>query len=246
MLLYKYRQFDDISLENLLRSTLWCNEVAAFNDPYELQFELEVQHQGELDDLYDHWRRRFPNRQLYRKTVRLDALDVIKNSRSWYGVCCFSELPTSAQMWGYYSASHTGFCLGFSFPADASEDTITQADIHQVEYVNACPGFPITNLLLDSVELQKSLRSLLMVKHVYWQHEKEWRFINEKPKQSVRYDPLALQDVVVGARASPENVAKLRAICDQLPTKVRFRQLVLMHGTYELRSDDEIEIPDIG
>ena len=43
----------------------------------------------------------------------------------------------------------------------------------------------------------------------------------------------------VGVRASAENASKLRAICDQLPTDVRFRQLVLKHGTYELRSDDD-------
>jgi hypothetical protein len=91
----------------------------------------------------------------------------------------------------------------------------------------------------DPVELQRSLLSLLTVKHIDWHNEKEWRFINEKPNQLVRYDHSALKDVIVGARASAENKSKLRAICDQLPTQVRFRQLVLKHGTYELRSDDD-------
>ena len=43
----------------------------------------------------------------------------------------------------------------------------------------------------------------------------------------------------VGVRASVENASELRAICDQLPTEVRFRPLALKHGTYELRSDDD-------
>src|SRR2546425_11598673 len=96
MLLYKYRQFDDYSLENLSRATLRCSEVAAFNDPYELQFELEIRGgQAELDALYEYWRRKFPNQLIYRRTVRIDAADIIKGSRKWYGICCFSEVPTS-------------------------------------------------------------------------------------------------------------------------------------------------------
>lgn len=247
MLLYKYRQFDDYSLENLSRATLWCSEVAAFNDPYELQFELEIcGGQAELDDLYEYWRRRFPNHLIDRGMVRYNAADIIKGSRKWYGVCCFSELPTSSQMWAYYAASHTGFCLGFNFPADGSEDVITQAQLHQIKYLKSRQEFPIRKFMGDPVELKKSLMSLLTVKHIDWQHEKEWRFLNERPNQPVQYDPSALKNVIVGARASVENIAKLRAICDQLPTKVGFRQLVLMHGTYGLRSNDEIEIPDTG
>jgi hypothetical protein len=245
MLLYKYRQFDDYSLENLKQSTLWCSEVGAFNDPYELQFELEVRYPGDLDDLYEYWHQRFPDRQIFRRTVRFDAEDIIKHSRTWFGVCCFSELPASTQMWAYYSASHTGFCLGFEFPAEASEDRISQASIHKVEYRNDVKKFPVTKFLSDSKEVAKSLMSLLTIKHTDWQHEREWRFINWKPNQLVGYDPAALKEILVGARASHENVARLRAICDQLPMKVRFRQFVLMHGTYQLRMDDEIEFPDI-
>jgi hypothetical protein len=89
----------------------------------------------------------------------------------------------------------------------------------------------------DPVELKKSLMSLLTIKRIEWQHEKEWHFINEKSKQLVRYDHTALKDVIVGARSTKNK--KLRAICDQLPMEVRFRQLVLKHGTYELRPDDD-------
>src|SRR5207245_11600924 len=92
----------------------------------------------------------------------------------------------------------------------------------------------------DALELKNSLRALLTTKHIDWQHEKEWRFINETPGEPVRYDPSALRDVFVGARANAENVAKLRAICDQFPTTVRFHQLVLAHGTYKLRTEEEM------
>ena len=119
MLLYKYRQFDDYSLGNLSHSTLWCSEIAAFNDPYELQFELNIRGgQAELDDLYEYGCRKFPNNMIYRTTVRFDAAEIIKGSRKWYGVCCFSEMPKSSQTWAHYAASYTGFCLGFEFPAD--------------------------------------------------------------------------------------------------------------------------------
>jgi hypothetical protein len=229
MLLYKYRQFDEYSLENLSRSTLWCSEIEAFNDPYELQFELDIRGgQAELDALYEYWSRRMSNHTFYRRNIRFDAADAIKGSREWWGVCCFSEVPRSPQMWGYYAASHSGFCLGFEFPEHGPEDVITQANIHQVKYLATRPTFPISKFMGDALELKNSLRALLTAKHIDWQHEKEWRFINEEPGQPVQYDPSALKDVLVGTRARVDNVAKLRAICDQLPTKVRFEQLVLV------------------
>ena len=240
MRLYRYRQFSQHALEGLAKATSWCSEISAFNDPYELQFELDISGgYPELEQLREFWQRRFPHRQFDRKMVRYDAADIIKSSRRWYGVCCFSEVPMSSQMWAYYAASHTGFCLGFDFPTTGPQDAITQAHLNKVDYRTTRPEFPIRNFMGDPVELKTSLMNLLTVKHIDWQHEKEWRFINEKPNQLVRYDHSALKDVIVGARASAGHKSQVRAICDRLPTEVRFRQLVLKHGTYELRSDDE-------
>jgi len=246
MRLYRYRQFNDYSLQALEQSTLWCSDLRSFNDPYEAQFQLEVRQPGELDDLYDHWRRQFPDRPIYRKTVRFDALDILKGSRSWYGLCCFSELSDSAQMWGYYAASHAGFCLGFDFPPVSSDDTISLEAIHKVKYRSAPISFPVTKFLRGPDEVHKALLKLVTAKHTHWKHEREWRFINLKPNQSVKYEPTSLKEILVGARASRDDAEKLHAICERLLGEVKVRQFILMHGTYRLQLDDQYEVPDIG
>jgi hypothetical protein len=110
VLLYRYRQFSPQALESLAEGTAWCSEITAFNDPYELQFELDIRGgYAELEELREFWQRRFPNRQFDRRMVRYDAADIIKRSRRRYGVCCFSEVATSAQMWAYYAATILGF-----------------------------------------------------------------------------------------------------------------------------------------
>ena len=143
-------------------------------------------------------------------------------------------------MWAYYAASHSGFCLGFEFPAYGPENMITQANVHQVTYRESREEFPISKFMGDPLELKNSMKNMLTVKHIDWQHEKEWRFINEAPNQLVHYDPAALKEILVGARARRDNAERLRAICDQFPTKVKFDQLVLAHGTYKLRTEEEM------
>lgn len=100
-------------------------------------------------------------------------------------------------------------------PPDGPEDTITQANIHSVTYRESRQEFSIHKFMGDALELKNSLRSLSNVKHIGWQHEKEWRYINEAPNQLVHYDPSALKEVFLGARATEENAAKLHAACDQ-------------------------------
>ena len=245
MLLYKYRQFNNQSLQNLEQSTLWCSDLRSFNDPYEAQFVLEATQPGEFDDLYDHWRREFPDQTIYRKTIRFDAADVLRNARNRYGVCCFSELPDSVQMWGYYAASHGGFCLAFEFP-ESSDDTISQADLHKVKYRYGCATFPVTKFLRSTEVINKSMLKLVTTKHAHWKHEKEWRFINSKPNSPIKYQPSTLKEVIIGAKANPADTGKLRELCSRNYPHVKVRQFMLMHGTYRLQLADEYEIPDIG
>jgi hypothetical protein len=245
-MLYRYRQFDHYSLANLAKSQLWCSALQAFNDPYEAQFELEVRQPGELDDLYDHWRQMFPDRPIYRKTIRFDALDILKASRSWYGVCCFSETCNSPQMWGYYGASHTGFCLGFDFPGDTDDGTVNAINIHKVKYRREPVRFPVAEFLKDQKSVHHSLRKIATIKHTHWKHEKEWRLISDHPNKEVPYQPTSLREILIGAKAEAANIERLQQVCRSLPGDIRVRQFVLMHGTYELRFADEIDIPDIG
>jgi hypothetical protein len=172
-----------------------------------------------------------------------DSLD--KN----FGVLSLSETPTDSLLWGYYGDGGYGFLIRFDpqhqwFWAQQNEQDDFR-HLRQVAYV-ATRGTKYV------VEIKGG--DALYNKGIEWEHEREWRIIRNfnDAAQKVGADqygkevllfaipPDCLRGIVIGYRAKPESVARLRGIVAQ--------NHALSHVQFEcaaMEADGQIEIlPD--
>jgi hypothetical protein len=172
-----------------------------------------------------------------------DSLD--KN----FGVLSLSETPTDSLLWGYYGDGGYGFLIRFDpqhewFWAQQNEQDDFR-HLRQVAYV-------ATRVPKYVVEIKGA--DALYSKGIEWEHEREWRIIRNfnDAAQKVGADqygkevllfaipPDCLRGIVIGYRAKPESVARLREIVARNPG--------LSHVQFEcaaMKADGQIEIlPD--
>ncbi len=169
-----------------------------------------------------------------------DSLD--KN----FGVLSLSETPTDSLLWGYYGDGGYGFLIRFDpqhswFWARQNEEDDFR-HLGQVAYVaTRAPKYVIELKGADA----------LYSKGIEWEHEREWRIIRNfnDAVQKVGPDPYGkdvllfaippdcLRGIVIGYRAKPESVARIREIVARNPS--------LLHVQFEraaMRADGQIEI----
>ena len=123
------------------------------------------------------------------------------------GAFCLSETPDSLLMWAHYSASHTGFVIGF----DAEHTYFHQALSDKDEFRH------LRRVVYRDTRLSGALSDLsgvemFLVKSSHWSYEREWRIFraladSDKRIQSSPYDidlfrfsPKAIKSVIFGAR----------------------------------------------
>jgi hypothetical protein len=234
--LYKLRTFDKAGYwrTNLLNSTLWCSSKDAFNDPLELQHELE-RHPVDVERVYDYWLNIYPHwrGQLALYAVPFIAAEMISKHIKYIGICCFTESATNRQMWAQYAADHTGFCLGFKFDSRPL-GSFRKQDIHRVTYATESPRVPITVYAKRPYDVYSATLAVLTTKHTDWKHEREWRYLHDSANESVAYPSAALEEVIIGARTGHENHDELVATALKCNPEVRIREAIVIPRTYEL------------
>ena len=80
-------------------------------------------------------------------------------------------------------------------------------DIYEVKYSEGCPHFPISLFMKIPIPLFEDVIPLLTSKHKNWQHEKEWRYSHNASDGFARYRMDSLREIIIGARAKPEDPA---------------------------------------
>lgn len=85
-----------------------------------------------------------------------------------YGVFCVSSDPLNAAMWAYYSANHTGFCVGYD---PISIFNYIVCSFGAASYRDKPPEHSFIN----PISPQDMIHDF--VKSEAWKHEKEYRFI---------------------------------------------------------------------
>jgi hypothetical protein len=128
------------------------------------------------------------------------------------GLLCFSRNWDNLLLWSHYGASHTGFCLGFDIPDDASDggfdmDVHYQPSLLKIRDVNDI-NFNFANRWLRT-------------KHESWSYEQEVRMfvaINDPPDERGLFwfqfgASLQLKEVIIGAQCRAEDA---NALCEVL------------------------------
>lgn len=204
--LYKYQPFTAQTLTNLTRRNWYFAAPAAFNDPFDCQYQLVDLSPGDINDILALADREGKNttgarRQLAADPAELSKLiasssasarELLTKSFSNRGVCCFSARLDSLLMWGHYADGHRGFCLEF----DTSSKHFRP--LHPVSYGAECPSFSPAQVLIPKG--REPIDIALCSKPADWEYEEEWRLLHDIAGTEYGYGPEALTAIYFGAR----------------------------------------------
>ena len=231
---YKFRSFDSkgFTLDALAASHLWCSHFQSFNDIFEFRFDYD-RHPEKTDEMFELWRRDFPQKSISRKMVPIHGIEILKLALDDFGICCFAKDPLNPLMWAYYAESHSGMCLGFEF-SDRDQDHLAANSIFDVQYAKTPLVFDLL-MLKDRPSIPAKLIPFVTTKHEIWRHEAECRYVGvKKAKQPVAYRKEALKEVIFGAKTPIETRAKVKEICESNGLTPRFRSVILNAWSYTL------------
>lgn len=153
---------------------------------------------------------------------------------------CVSEVRDSPQMWAYYAENHTGVVLEFE-ASDTLDSPLLLA--RPVIYSDRPPALPAVEvwaraLVLDEpIDWEAWLHEYHYLKHLNWQHEREWRAMTYADPGDVTlftdrlFHPEELSGVYLGARMPPSDADGLRNLAAE-----RFPRTKVFRGKIEYAS----------
>jgi len=207
--LYKYQPFNDQTLTNLKRASIWFSAPINVNDPYDCaSWVVQPDEISEADfgRLVAYVRGRDPalTARLTRDELRESFVHSARRAyderrtiqREQRGIACFSATFTDIMMWSHYAHGHRGFCLEF----DTSQLPFSNA--WEVSYVDHPPLInPVDVLVQDPSEDESNevLRAFVLTKARCWSYEQEWRLMHAEASKLFGYGDRPLTGIYFGA-----------------------------------------------
>jgi len=231
-MLYKYCTTKGFDI--LLKSRLKTSKMNNFNDPFELDFGIDIENAMKTieeefysnlskNDILIVWLEKL---KMYGIECDGDSINEILNKISrlqialfkeakrdirneWInkiGITCLSENPDIIQMWAHYCSNHEGIVVGI----DEMEIVNGKNDaLVKVDYSNEGMVFWPVRLNVHK-EHGMRLRDLMHRKESSWCYEKEVRIyfdlneIDEDGNYYYNIKPFAIKEIYLGLRSSEE------------------------------------------
>lgn len=176
--------------------------------------------------------------ELARMPVQM-AKEFVEIVSSSFGVLCLSKRWDHHLMWGHYSKGHTGFCIGYQIPFKIP-------GVYRVEVRYEQERFAIRNsdVLLGKFS-PRDVEGVMRTKSPEWAYEQEVRYVlnitipgissnRDKTQYYIRHSPSFVKEIIAGIRCDPDNLAKMKDICEVL-----FHDAVMYNA---VQSDTTFEI----
>ncbi|WP_422006105.1 DUF2971 domain-containing protein [Roseivirga pacifica] len=215
--LYKYRNWnDEWNKRNLTHSEIYFASASQFNDPYdcaipfsydpgelteEKQFKkhLEIARKMNpgLEESEIH-AKAYLNQQNSMVTdpehIKKMSLHRQESFSNTFGVLSLTTKRNNFLMWSHYANSHNGYCIGYN--SELLFNQINTVRFSRVEYDDELPKFKL--------EEDYHLRMLKYAfwKSSVWSYEEEYRMINDKPRTTLKLDPVVIQEIILGNKLS--------------------------------------------
>ena len=173
--LYKYRPFNEYSLQTLINEVAWFPKPSSFNDPFDCGINIDVNRFEEsireaVKEIYDNNGEdisQIPesNFKVTEKdwvafeSLKSNLLEITQN----VGILSLSSVNDDILMWAHYADSHNGFCIEFS----RSPDNILGKQSERVEYEEHLPSLSAQEATSKELSFQK----LLLTKSNHWSYE---------------------------------------------------------------------------
>lgn len=210
--LFKYRTFNDNSIQCLRDDVVWVSDPKNFNDPFEYTFHLEP------DLSYKATRLR--NKSATRSNYLEKQKELIENLKRVFligGILSLSESNAVSLMWSHYADSHKGFCVGY----ERRENNLLGSDKCLPVNYGTFPELKLSEffeaLETRQEELARSLfKMMVLSKDPNWRYEREWRILFDQYDQLIKLD-VPVQSITFGLRMAEEHKDQVRNILMDRP-----------------------------
>lgn len=221
---------DDIVLDKwklspLLNGEVYYSSPNNFNDPFELNFEMETSENtvSFLKDVFDivHELEGIPahlknmaqlipksafNNDIFFDTSHLSRL-FIEQVKAQLGVYCLSASATDPIMWAHYAANYQGIVLEM----ERSVSNVCGLEAYEVEYPDESPKLDLNLIFKDLIKLKHlqsgvekmaiieggHIKKWIFTKAKLWGYEKEWRTLQSR--SGLHPMPGKLKSIIFGS-----------------------------------------------
>ena len=214
MLIYKYTDFSDGSLEILSHGTIKFSRPNIVNDP----FDCFPTHSADTSEILIKSTPGFLEKaaNMVGKTtsdlLKEDPASRLQNALDSglynydllerFGICCLTRDPLNLLMWSHYAQNHTGFVVEFDVPEYHPKSwqlTLRQfASNLMPQKVTYQPNRPV---LHPHDSKQEKFDKQIFTKGMVWEYEQEERVVDYKRGHGIHsYNQNVLSSVIAGAK----------------------------------------------
>ena len=204
---FKYRAFNQSSIELFINRELWFAKPDTLNDPFECQMIFD----NILKSIWSN----YPVEDILKTKIE----EAIKINLSKAGICSFSQTKKNQLMWSHYADEHRGFCIEFD------RKTLVNESLHvgeiEVIYQSDYPHKAIFDLLEYLINYNKTDISEAMItsiafiimrtKYTHWSYERELRLTRDHYGSS-SFSTKSVKSISLGLRMDERDKKTLREL----------------------------------
>lgn len=263
-IIYKFQSWEsEYSRNTLLNSEIYFSNNFSFNDPYDMQlpFLIDGQQEFELKSFSEYFKNKY-NKTPTEKQIKSSKLNwehtrnsafsegeseqtifqkVADELENKIGIFCASRNNDSLLMWGHYSNSHKGYCIGYDKKVlvDYLKEKYHQkVQVRKVVYETDIP-------ILNYSHIQKPLavevfaNKRFFTKYKDWEYECEIRIIiTDLANTVVKIPSECYSEIILGYNITKPDEKTLKIICEKLYPKIKIKKAKLNSKYFKLDIQD--------
>lgn len=239
--IYKFRDWsNDYHKKALTHTEVYFSSSFDFNDPFDLNLPLKFKGTPNIDEkavkfFYS------PEGRESRRHGELEIGDSLKAIETKLGVFCASGNSKSILMWGHYSNSGKGFCIGYNskrMKECLKDKLIPNGDFLKVSYLREFPEFDLNNINPrqnnKGIFIPHSLKRTT-TKCKDWEYENEFRLLsNSLLNNSFCLSLDSIQEVIFGIKMNEKYKLEILEILNSKYPQIDIYQAFTSKNKFEI------------
>lgn len=244
--LYKFRDWTNrYNRRIVVESELYLSNNFSFNDPFDLQLPSIFKGKVEFNEknfikffsteygnnppqeLIDEVKIGYPldvnGKSDFAKESRKRLENDLAEVENSLGVFCASQNNNNTLMWGHYSNSHYGFCIGLDGPKlyqFLKDQFQNKVDLLKVDYISEIPILEDFN---NYNSILKYAISRFTSKFEQWQYEEEYRIIIiGMSNKAIKIPSEIYKEMIFGYKMDPTQEKEIKIICEKLYPNIKY------------------------
>ena len=244
--LYKFRDWsNEFNRRLIVERELYLSNNYSFNDPFDLQLPVLITGKPKFDEKlfiedYNNMKGRVPNPSEIKQAKlmhpklelsqaelefhRVECQSAVREIEKRLGVFCLSKRNDSSLMWGHYSNSHYGFCVGLDsekLNKYLLEHHSSYNGLQEVTYKSKIPSLDLS--LFDDEYVLKQAKERFILKFDHWMYEDEIRIIiDNMAKKTIVIPPDIFVEMIFGYKMGKSQEKEIRIICKELYPNMKY------------------------